>query len=515
MSSVIEKEDVFVSEELLARLKQCNNLPSPPGVAARIIELGQDSTADMGMVADAVSIDPALAAKILRIANSPLYARQRKTENLRQAIMMLGLNGTLTLALSFSLVSTLRSGTGSGLDYNLFWRRSLAAATASRSLGSQINKGSREEHFLAGLLQDIGMLALDRINPELYQQLGPEQSNHAAVQAAERDVLGSDHAAAGAWLLENWKLPRQLTYAVAASHDPTVCIDEEYKPVARCVAASGAIADILWREDHDQASQEAGELVEELLGMDRKALADVLESIAGELRETAALFDINLGDPSVVESILDQAKEILMLRNLQTMQESQDLHKAAESLESRTRELEEETRRDKLTGLFNRAHFDGVIEDEFRSASSHGWPLAVLFIDIDHFKQVNDTYGHQAGDEILRGAARTLMASTRDTDVVARYGGEEFVIILPGTGKQGACVTSDRIVQAFRKTVHDIGQSESVGVTVSVGIAIQGEGAEFAAPGELVGAADGAVYGAKQQGRNRWVLYGSDADNQG
>jgi len=204
-----------------------------------------------------------------------------------------------------------------------------------------------------------------------------------------------------------------------------------------------------------------------------------------------------------------------MLRNLQTMQESQDLHKAAESLESRTRELEEETRRDKLTGLFNRAHFDGVIEDEFRSASSHGWPLAVLFIDIDHFKQVNDTYGHQAGDEILRGAARTLMASTRDTDVVARYGGEEFVIILPGTGKQGACVTSDRIVQAFRKTVHDIGQSESVGVTVSVGIAIQGEGAEFAAPGELVGAADGAVYGAKQQGRNRWVLYGSDADNQG
>jgi diguanylate cyclase (GGDEF)-like protein len=507
MAGATSQQVFLANDELLSRLKTCTNLPSPPGIAVRIIELGQDPNADMQTIADAVSLDPALTTKILRIANSPLYARHRKTENLRQAIMLLGLNGTLTLALSFSLVSTLRARAGTGIDYNQFWRRSLAAASCCRLLAARLNIAPPEDLFLIGLLQDIGMLAIDKIYPEFYRELGASQSDHMELQQAERDALGADHAAVGAWLLDHWNLPRHLVHAVAGSHDPSLSsIDDEYTVLARCEAVASVVADIWVRENQVQASNEAMQLAAEHLGMDRATLAAVLDAIGAEMREMAALFEVDLGDAPMVETVLDQAREILMLRNLQSIQEAAELHRTAESLESRTRELEEQTRRDTLTGLYNRAHLDQVLESEFDMAKLHGWPLSVIFIDLDRFKQVNDIHGHHAGDTILRAAARLLTANTRNTDIAARYGGEEFVVVLPGTPVEGARITCERIVAAFRGTTHDVGQRERVKVTVSAGLAVQGEGRNFDSAKDLVRAADQAVYAAKKQGRDRWVI---------
>src|SRR5436309_4114155 len=115
------------------------NFPSPPGVATHIIELARDPDIEMGKVAKALSMDSALSTKILRIANSPLYAQRRKSENLRQALVVLGLNATLTLALSFSLVKTLRSGKANGLDHRLYWRRALLSATSARALADAMH----------------------------------------------------------------------------------------------------------------------------------------------------------------------------------------------------------------------------------------------------------------------------------------------------------------------------------------------------------------------------------------
>jgi len=493
--------------ELQIRLKQCTNLPSPPGVAAQIIALGQDPVADMGRVADVVGVDPALTSKLFRVANSALYARQRKTENLRQAIMLFGLNGTLTLALSFSLTSALRVQRGEGLDYQQFWRRSLTAATACRAIGSRLNAASKDDLFLAGLLQDVGMLALDKIAPEIYTQLGAAQSDHRHVQAAEREALGSDHAAVGAWLLDSWHLPAHLVQAVAGSHDPSLpAITDEHAPLVRCAALASAVADIWSSEAREPATEAAADLAEQLLGMDRDSLVEVLDVIAADLQETAAWFEVDLGDTALMESIRDQAKEILMLRNLQSMQQAAELHKKTESLETRTRELEEETRRDRLTGLYNRAYLDQCLLDEFTSAKRQGWPLTVIFADLDRFKKINDTYGHHAGDEVLRGAARLLEANTRDTDIVGRYGGEEFVLVLPGTAQAGARVTCDRLIDAFRTTEHDIGTGKPIRVTMSAGVAIQGKDTDYDRYEDLVQAADRAVYTAKQQGRDRWLL---------
>lgn len=514
-------EPKFLDDErLLERLKRATNLPSPPSVAARVIELGEDPEVSVNAVAEAISLDPAMTTKILRIANSPLYARHRKIDNLRQAIMLFGLNGTLTLALSFSLVGTLRAHNGKGMDHTLYWRRSITAATACRVIGMHLGIEGKEDLFLAGLLQDIGMLVLNKVVPDLYQDLGADQASHQRVREMERQSLGDDHAAVGAWLLQSWQLPQRIICATTGSHEPRRAnCDPKYQSLVRCVALGGAVADIWCGDDNKRATQEATQLADAFFDMDRETFANLLAPVATEALETAALFDTKLDDEAFSETILEQAKETLMLRGLQSAQEAAELQQTATSLEVRARALEEETRRDGLTGLYNRAHLDRVLGEEFANAKRHHWPLAVAFIDLDYFKRINDSYGHHAGDQILKVAASLLLETMRTTDIVARYGGEEFVTLLPGTGAEGAKVAGERLVKVFADARHHLGQhledNPEVVVTASVGVATQEMSADFEHPEDLLRAADRALYVAKLKGRNRCVVHASGAKPEG
>ena len=122
--------------ELTAALALCRNLPSPPGIALRIIELAQDPEADIATAADIIAIDMALSARMLRIANSPLYASRRRIENLGQALTMLGLNATISLALGFTVTQGLTGGTGADHDLRQrAWKRSILSALAASQLG--------------------------------------------------------------------------------------------------------------------------------------------------------------------------------------------------------------------------------------------------------------------------------------------------------------------------------------------------------------------------------------------
>lgn len=196
-----------------------------------------------------------------------------------------------------------------------------------------------------------------------------------------------------------------------------------------------------------------------------------------------------------------------MMMNLQTLQQADKLQETAEVLETRTRELEERSRRDGLTGLYNRAYLDKRLAHEFSMASERDWPMIVMFVDLDHFKQVNDVHGHQAGDQVLQRAARVLADGTRDDDIVARYGGEEFVIVTPGRGESTAHVIAERLVSTFRALRHQVSTGSEIQVTVSIGLAILGEGENFASVSEMVEAADKALYMAKNKGRDRYVVY--------
>ena len=511
MTSTLEVHTALLDKKFLERLEKCTNLPSPPAVAMRILDLSQDPDVDIGKVADAVSMDPALVTKLLRIANSPMYAIRRKTENLRQAIMLLGLNGTLTMTLSFSLTSSMHNNAGQGFDYNLYWQRSLAIATCCRRLSKVAGLKSPEEMFLIGLLQDIGMLALDKLQPDFYANLGVDQSDHVLLQEKERELLGADHAVIGAWLMHKWRLPEFFEYVLLGSHDLQLLDPEnEYIAYARCVMTSGLLVDALSREDSELDLGPVLKLVSEKLGIEEAELAEILGPLNEDLAETASIFETDLTDYALSETLIDRAKESMMLLNLKTIRQSDRLQQEAEKLEDLTRTLEEKAIREGLTGLYNRTYFDDRLKREFAMAKERDWPLAVLFIDLDHFKHVNDTYGHQAGDQILQETAHILSKGTRDDDVVARYGGEEFVIILPGCDEKSVRIVADRLVKAFRNTPHQVNGGEEIVVTASIGCSLIVENSDYPDAAALVSAADIAVYKAKNQGRNCFVVYSDD-----
>jgi diguanylate cyclase (GGDEF)-like protein len=483
------------------------NFPSPPGVATHIIELAQDPDIEMGKVAKALSMDSALSTKILRIANSPLYAQRRKSENLRQALVVLGLNATLTLALSFSLVKSLRGGKSNGLNYALYWRRALLAATAARALGDAMHQSLAEEIFLAALLQDVGMLALDKAVPDLYSQGESLQRNHVALAEHEKKHLQVDHAHVGGWLMKGWNLPTRLYHAIERSHHLDLSFSADPAQIFdRCVALSGPVADLFLLEPEQRQFAETALCAERSLGLDKMAFGQVLGTIGAMIPETEAIFEADLLAKQHPELILEQAREVLMLRSLHTLREINTLRAAPDGASARALELEEETRRDELTGVYTRAYLDQFLGREFDNSTRHKWPLSVAFADLDNFKNVNDNFGHQAGDRILQATARILRANTRETDLIARYGGEEFVVVLPATDADTARGICERIVLAFRNTGHVIGSAHAT-VTISIGCATHGTQTLFSNVADFVKAADQALYTAKMRGRNRSVPF--------
>ena len=161
-------------------------------------------------------------------------------------------------------------------------------------------------------------------------------------------------------------------------------------------------------------------------------------------------------------------------------------------------------RNDSLTGLLNGRAFHDSAEGHVSLCERTGSPFSVLFVDLDHFKRVNDEHGHDAGDAVLRQAARSLFALTRESDVLGRIGGEEFAVFLPQTDLAGALNLAEKIRQSIEALPLEVG-SASLKVTASLGVA-EGRAGELSLK-EALQRADQAMYQAKAQGRNRVVIY--------
>jgi diguanylate cyclase (GGDEF)-like protein len=164
-----------------------------------------------------------------------------------------------------------------------------------------------------------------------------------------------------------------------------------------------------------------------------------------------------------------------------------------------------QARTDALTGLFNRREFDARLKGESQRARRYEKSFTLLLLDIDHFKRVNDSYGHPAGDDVLKALAGILSKQFRDVDTVARYGGEEFAVILPETSGTPAKQVAERVRRAIASAPFQLPDGREIGITASIGVS------SFpscgATPQDVVEHADQALYTAKEAGRNRVVLY--------
>jgi two-component system, cell cycle response regulator len=175
--------------------------------------------------------------------------------------------------------------------------------------------------------------------------------------------------------------------------------------------------------------------------------------------------------------------------------------KLGETLEA----LRQHATRDQLTGLLNRREFDRIMAEEAERSRRFGHPLALVMVDIDHFKAVNDTHGHLAGDAVLREVAKTLTAQLRTVDRVARIGGEEFALVLVQTGRSAATEVAQRVVKAVAASPVIIESGVSLRLTISAGLAVLPEDVSWLEL--LIGAADRSLYAAKRGGRNRVMTH--------
>jgi diguanylate cyclase (GGDEF)-like protein len=482
-----------MNDQLVQKIRQCPSLPSLPAIAIQVLELAQKRDVDISEIAKLISKDPALSSKILRTVNSSFYGRSQTISTVSHALVILGLNAVKTLVLGFSLVSNLSKTRGKGFKYVAYWRRSLYAATAARTLAARNHVVQAEECFLSALLMDIGMLVLDQVVGEAYTQLCEGITTHGKLLDAEAKTLGMTHPQVARVLADLWHLPPILSEPMVHHHDPEAVTDPATRKITELVNLAGRCADIFVDEKPAEAISDVRRLCAERMHMSEADCDAMLEEINQRTREAAPLFEVALANVSY-EEILREANAALVELTLTSQQQ-------AVTLQVQNQALKVQATTDSLTGLANRAHFDQFINDRFSSALMLYRPLAMVLMDVDLFKNVNDHYGHQSGDAVLRTLGKMLRMIARVQDLAARYGGEEMALILPETSRRTAVGIAEKLRRMISARPMQVGK-ELIQVTGSIGVAVHEPGGPFREAAHLIRAADLAVYAAKKSGRN-------------
>lgn len=636
-------------------LKTTGKLPSPSGVALKIMELCRRDDVTIQELARVLQADPALSGRLIKFANSAMAGPRRPVAAVTDAIRLLGIGTVRQLALGFSVLGHHRTGACGGFDYDAFWSASLASAIGAHSLCLRTRTAPADEAFTCGLLLRVGELALATVHPDRYGACLQQVKGlpPAAVAERERELFHTDHAELGAALLEDWMLPRIFVTAVShheapsssgfpeGSRESVLCLllhlarklglycvagDAERRTMVPDLVFDGArvgidadalalVADQIvaeWRDwgrvlevptgelpcfsvvaQSAQAESETAVVHPPAEGAGASAIAEklasqglleplrilvvdddpsalvVLQHVLAEqghrvlsardgreglklavaerpqmiisdwvmpeidglslcraLRETdegrhvyfllltglekdddlVEAFEAGVDDfvtkpfaPRVLLARLRAGHRVIRLQE-EAVRDSQSLRRFATELAVANRRLRQAALTDPLTGLPNRRYAMERLEQEWASATRNQRPLALMMIDIDSFKGVNDTHGHDVGDMVLRHVALTLRKAARAEDVICRLGGEEFVLMSPDTTLRAALQMADRLRLAIGSHPFGAG-TERLSVTVSIGVAERA--GDMARYDELLKAADEALYRSKQLGGNR------------
>ncbi len=506
-----------MTDSIIDRIRAAQNLPTLPAVAIEVLELVNDDDVEAHDLAGVIGRDPALAARILRFANSSLYGLPRKVATLQEALKILGRRTVRVMVLGFSVVDIVNRNKTGGFDYPSFWRRSLATASAARLLAEARCPPNADETFVAGLLADVGMLAAWQCAKDLYEPvLALISAGQMPLHDIEAHVLGVTHADIGAALLDQWGLPHALAAVVKTHHEPmeAFLFDDPAKAVVnRTVQAAAMIGDLMASQPTVDAIHECNDRVTHNLPIDLPALQDVLDRLHGTVTETAALLDVPVGRIPHYQEI--QAEAISQLASLTVEMEIEraDLARREEAvrkklaeLNSVNRELVQAAWRDSLTGVANRAAMEDRIAQACDHAQTQQCPLGLLLLDLDRFKKLNDTFGHQIGDEALRQVGKCLSRFADDAKFAARYGGEEFAMIVAGLSAIEFRELAEEIRRSIQQMRVRVGKRD-IGITASIGAAhVQPHDPELV-PERLIERADQCLYRAKQTGRNRVVCW--------
>ena len=506
-----------MAPEIIEKIRTADNLPSLPTVAVQVLELTQADEVSISEIGRVIQQDPALTARVLRVVNSSLFGMSRRVSSLQQAMVVLGLRTVKVMVLSFSLVDTMRSRQLGGFDYPGYWRRSLTTAVASKLLAEEVRRALVDEAFIGGLLCDLGMLAAFHCARDLYMPVVQRyDTDREPVQAIEQALLNVTHEHMTADLLNHWGLPVALCRAVATHHSPLdapTSDDPLEAALTRILRSAALIADLFCADVGAGKLEQSRNQIIQHLPIGRSQLNAALDTIDRHVKETASLFALNIGPTRAYQDI--QAEACVQLARLtmaaeleraQIAQREEAVRRQVNQLSDENQKLAQRAATDGLTGVANRAAFEERFREMCAGAVREGKSIGLLLLDLDRFKKLNDTFGHPAGDQVLRQVGAFLSRICSDTHFAARYGGEEFALVVADTTPRELREIAEELRSRIQQLRIPFG-NRTLAITTSVGGVYLPPGDPDIQPHILIERADQCLYDAKHGGRNRVIVH--------
>ncbi len=504
-------------QELLQKVLSSDELPTLPTVASKLITLTTREDTTLSDIADLVSQDIALSSKILKVSNSAFYSFAQEIGSIKQAVSILGTNAVRSLVLSFSFL-TIRSGRKKSVfNFEKFWERSLASAVASKLILEKVKGADTDEIFISGLLQNLGELIFARTFHKEYDELlvNIEENQHDLI-SAEETVFGETHCYIGYQVAKTWGFPDILALPILFHHDPSY-YDGSNKHILNTIKAvhlSDLLINIIYSDKPDQYHKQFSKEAKKLLGLQPEDIDDIFAGVHHQVKKAGDYFGLKIKEPRPIQEILQEANIRLSLLNLDYDQMNKELIDAKIALENLTKELREKNKIldnlaniDGLTEVYNHRYMQHTLDQEISRAMRNDGMIGFILCDIDHFKKFNDSYGHQAGDTILKEFCTILQSNLRKYDTLARYGGEEFAIILPETNEEDALAVAEKLRQVIDSAEFEESH-ERHHVTASFGVSVcKPSIVDDFSKNSFISEADEALYLAKKEGRNCVRLY--------
>jgi len=480
--------------------KKIGRLPTLPGVAMKILRAMGRDTPDIREISEIISLDAPLSAKVLKMVNSPFYGLSNKITSVHQAMVYLGLNTVKNLALSFSLLRTFEHKNKSSFDYVQFSKDSLVGAIAAKLIAEKTNRKHGENAFFLGLLQNIGLPIMAESMPGQYEEVIIKiKSNSASLHEVESQLLGLNHMEVGEYVTHAWGLPAKLTVPIGAHHIPERLTSgsDDIEFLTKTLHLSSLYINLFNGSDPKVNYAEIENCIRAYeLNSFMNNSATVKEITEG-IKNLFPIFEIKIDEKKYID-IIEAAR-------YESEKLSSDLLNQLQSQSECLDQLKQQVGLDSMTQLYNHDRFMEILHQEISRATRYKTPLSIIIADVDHFKSVNDFFGHQAGDHALKCVSSHLKKLLRDSDHIARYGGEEFGIILPMTPLKEAIQAAERLRKAI-ESEKIIYREKSISVTMSFGIALLENNRKVDVEG-LIKMADEALYDAKNTGRNKCCHY--------
>ena len=483
-------------------------LPSPPAIAVRILEAVKKEETSFDELARIITADPALTSKILRVANSPMYALPAKVNSIQRALTVIGCSALKNIALSFVIAKEMRAQSEDGFDFDFFWKRSVTAAVSGELIASLVGLQS-DDIFVSALLQDIGIVIMYLSNPDDYKNVLEEKKRtEQPIIDVEKQVFGLDHQKIGMQVLDHWGIPDSISGPVGCHHKQIGEASGQANP-SEILYLSDKLSSLYHGTHGSEKMEEIHTLLDHRYNIEESKIRDLVDKVAENSVQIMSFFDIDPGNMQPFSLMLQAANEELGKVNLSYEQLVLELKQAKDTAENLAAELKaanemlsELAFRDGLTGLYNHRFFQEQMDKEVSRAMRYQRDLALILFDLDHFKQVNDTYGHPVGDQVLKETATIVLDTIRKSDFPARYGGEEFAIVIPETDMKGVVILAERLRKRIANMRVEM-DGHRLGVTISLGVTIWESGSEPTEKAVIISAADKALYQSKKTGRNK------------